>query len=107
MLPLGRFVVHLLDVGGDPIDQMVLADVESLQSAGAGVLGVRVAVAAAVGGAAVVPVRVEPTPAESTFDRAGECESSASAVLCRAGRTDLLGSDEVAFADEGWVCWSV
>lgn len=88
----------------DLVDEMVLADVERLRSPLARALGAGVAVAAAVGRTAVVPVRVQPPVANTAVDQTRQGEPTSPAVVGWSGRPDLLRGEEVLFGDERTMC---
>jgi hypothetical protein len=92
-----------LEVGTNVGKDVILSLVQRLGPAGWGGCGAGVAVAAAVAGAAVDPVRVHPTPAHTADEQARQQVRAGGAVGGGRGGGDGLGGDEVGFADQGRV----
>jgi hypothetical protein len=84
----------------DLVDEVIFADVERLRLRLARALGAGVAVAAAVGRTSAIPVRVQPSVADTAMDQAGKGKPVGLAVGgCSCG-PDLLRGDEVLLRDE-------
>ncbi|WP_244210924.1 hypothetical protein [Amycolatopsis kentuckyensis] len=97
-------VAFIAEPDADLLDEMVFADVERLRSRLACALGAGVTVAASVGRAPVVPVRVQTAIADTAVDQPSQGEPARLAVTGRSRGPDLLSVDEVLFGDERRMC---
>ena len=85
--------------GGQPGQDLVLADVQVLRPARAGAGGAGVAVAAPVGGLAVGPGRLQPPPAPAAGQQPGQQVPPRRRARRAARRAGVLGGDVIGLAD--------
>ncbi len=90
--------------GGQPGQDLVLADVQVRRAVRAGAGGAGVPVAAPVGGLAVGPSRLQAATAPSAGQQPGQQVSPGSWSGWAARGTGVLGGDEVGLADQRRVC---